>query len=362
MVIQVNRRDIFKIAGVATLVGAIGLTAKNILNSPVGTPIKKLNSSLPKALKFLPTPPIDPALKTPGLTPLFTPNKEFFRIDIGNGIPNISLDTWKLKIGGMVDHPSEFTYKELTSRPIYELDATISCVSNEVGGKLAGNARWSGISLDDLIREAGPSKNADQVMSFSDDGFSAGFPIAALDGHGAMIAFGMNGDPLPLENGYPARVIVPGLYGYVSATKWVNRIDITRFDQEQGFWIPRGWSAKGPVKLQSRIDTPQASGFFTSKPVTAGKNVIAGVAWSSLKSIARVEVRINNDPWVSATLGPELAATTWRQWWVDWNAIKGSSSITVRAIDSSGEIQTSNITPTVPNGAESWHTINVKVS
>jgi len=361
--IHMSRRDLFKFTGIAAAVTATGFAVNKIMVSPVATPLKKLNSALPRALKFLPAPPVDPALTTPGLTPLFTPNKDFFRIDIGNGIPNITLDTWKLKIGGLVDHPAEYSYKELTSRPTYELDATIACVSNEVGGKLAGNARWTGISLDDLIREAGPTTGADQIMSFSDDGFSAGFPIAALDGRGAMIAFGMNGDLLPLENGYPARVIVPGLYGYVSATKWVNRIDVTRFDQQQGFWIPRGWSVKGPMKLQSRIDTPQRSSFFpNAKPVVAGKNVIAGVAWSSLKSIARVEVRVNNDPWMSATLGPELAATTWRQWWIDWNAKKGTSSITVRAIDSSGEVQTSNIAGTVPNGAQGWHTINVKVS
>ncbi len=361
--IHVNRRDIFKIAGIGAATAGIGAILNKVLISPAGIPIKKLNSVLPKALKFLPTPPVDPSVKTPGLTALFTPNKEFFRIDIGNGIPDISLDTWTLKIGGMVDHPTQFTYQELISRPIFELDATIACVSNEVGGKLIGNARWTGISLDDLIAEVGPAKNADQVMSFSDDGFSAGFPIAALDGRGAMIAFGMNGEVLPLENGYPARVIVPGLYGYVSATKWVNRIEVTRFDRQEGYWMPRGWSAQGPIKLESRIDTPQSSGFFSdAKSISAGNTVIAGVAWSSMESIARVEVRVNGDSWMDATLGPELANTTWRQWWVDWKAVKGTSSITVRATNSSGEVQSSNIVGTVPNGAEGWHTINVKVS
>jgi DMSO/TMAO reductase YedYZ molybdopterin-dependent catalytic subunit len=360
--IHVSRRDIFKIAGVAAVTAALATGAKKILISPAGTPIKKLNNVLPKALKFLPSPPADPALSTPGLTPLFTPNKDFFRIDIGNGIPTISLDSWRLTLGGMVDHPKEFTYEELISRPIFELDATIACVSNEVGGKLAGNARWTGISLDDLIHEAGPSKNADQVMGFSDDGFSAGFPIAALDGRGAMLAFGMNGEVLPLENGYPARIIVPGLFGYVSATKWITQLEVTRFDQREGYWMPRGWSAQGPIKLASRIDTPEDSGFFSvGKPIEVGPNVIAGVAWSSMKSISRVEVRINNEPWVDATLGPELAATTWRQWWLDWNAVKGTTEITVRATDSSGEVQSNKSVGTVPNGSEGWHAVKVDI-
>jgi Oxidoreductase molybdopterin binding domain len=171
-----------------------------------------------------------------------------------------------------------------------------------------------------------------------------------------MIAFGMNGEPLPLEHGFPARIIVPGLYGYVSATKWLTQIDITRFDKSHGYWISRGWSALGPIKTQSRIDTPQ-----DGSKVKTGRVAIAGVAWAPTRGISRVEVRVSNGSWRDATLGPELAKTTWRQWWIDWSATLGAESISVRATDGTGVLQTSNITPPAPNGAEGWHTINVTV-
>ncbi|MBI3430247.1 MAG: molybdopterin-dependent oxidoreductase, partial [Actinobacteria bacterium] len=251
----------------------------------------------------------------------------------------------------------EFTYKELSARPVFELDDTIACVSNEVGGYLVGNARWLGVRLDDLINEAVPSSTADQIMGYSSDGFSAGFPLAALDGRDAMIAIGMNGEPLPLKHGFPARIIVPGLYGYVSATKWLTYIELTRFDKKQGYWVPRGWSAEGPIKTQSRIDTPQNGG-----SIRVGKIAIAGVAWAPTRGITRVEVKINNAPWRDATLGPELAKTTWRQWWIDWDATSGKSTIAVRATDGTGLTQSSKIVPLAPNGAEGWHTINVTVN
>jgi hypothetical protein len=172
-----------------------------------------------------------------------------------------------------------------------------------------------------------------------------------------MIAIGMNGEPLPLEHGFPARIIVPGLYGYVSATKWLTRIELTRFDQKQGYWVPRGWSALAPIKTQSRIDTPRDGS--SPKP---GRLAIAGVAWAPTRGISRVEVKVGNDPWRDATLGPALAKTTWRQWWIDWQATSGSSTISVRATDGTGSVQSSRVTATDPNGAEGWHTISVKVA
>lgn len=256
----------------------------------------------------------------------------------------------------MVANPREFTYQELTVRPAIELDDTIACVSNEIGGYLVGNARWLGIRLDDLIREVEPSAKADQVMGYSSDGFSAGFPLAILDGRDAMIAVGMNGDPLPLEHGFPARIIVPGLYGYVSATKWLTRIELTRFDQKQGYWVPRGWSALAPIKTQSRIDTPR-----DGSTIRTGRVAIAGVAWAPTRGISKVEVRVDDGPWREATLGPALAKTTWRQWWIDWSATPGGPSISVRATDGTGALQSSDRTPPEPNGAEGWHLINITV-
>lgn len=352
-----GRRDLFKTVGI--IGGGIFLATSvgKFFQSHASAQLQRLNVILPKPLKFLPAPPTDPALTIPGLSTLITSNKEFYRIDTAISVPNIDVNSWRLKIGGFVANPLEFTYKELSARPVFELDDTISCVSNEVGGTLVGNARWLGVRLDDLIKEAKPSSTADQIMGYSSDGFSAGFPLAALDGRDAMIAIGMNGEPLPLEHGFPARIIVPGLYGYVSATKWLTYIELTRFDKKQGYWIPRGWSARAPIKTQSRIDTPQDGG-----TVKAGKIAIAGVAWAPTRGITRVEVKVNNNPWRDATLGPELAKTTWRQWWIDWAATAGQSTIAVRATDGTGVTQSNHIVPPAPNGAEGWHTIKVTVS
>lgn len=354
--LSVNRRKFLKTIGFIAAGSAAAVVAGDFLRTHTTAQLKRLNTVLPKALKFLPPPPTDPALTTPGLSKLFTPNAEFYRIDTALVVPNINVDTWKLKIDGMVKNPLEFSYKQLTERPTFELDDTIACVSNEVGGNLVGNARWLGIRLGDLIKEAVPLSSADQVMGHSVDGFTAGFPVAALDGRGAMIAIGMNGETLPLNHGFPARIIVPGLYGYVSATKWLTRIELTRFDKQAGYWIPRGWSALGPIKTAARIDTP-----VTGTTVIPGKRVIAGVAWAPTRGISKVEVRVNKDAWRPATLGPALAKTTWRQWWIDWDAASGPAIISVRATDGDGALQSNKEVPVEPNGAEGWHTIYLKV-
>ena len=351
-----NRRDLLKTIGFIGVGSVAAVTASNFFRSHASAQLQRLNIVLPKALKFLPPPPTDPALTTPGLSKLFTPNDEFYRIDTAIVVPNINIDAWRLQIDGMVNNPLEFTYKELTDRPVFELDDTIACVSNEVGGNLVGNARWLGIRLDDLVKEASPYGSADQVMGHSIDGFTAGFPLAALDGRDAMIAIGMNGEPLPIDHGFPARVIVPGLYGYVSATKWLTHIELTRFDRAEGYWVPRGWSAQAPIKTQSRIDTP-----MIGSTVKAGKKAIAGVAWAPTRSISKVEVRVDKGPWRVATLGPALAKTTWRQWWIDWDAKPGDVIISVRATDGTGALQSSKSVPVEPNGAEGWHTIDVTV-
>ncbi len=355
--LTLNRREFIKTVGFIAVGSAAAVIASNFFRTQASAQLQRLNILLPKALKFLPPPPTDPALTTAGLSKLFTPNGEFYRIDTAIVVPNINIETWRLKIDGMVNNPLEFTYKELTDRPVFELDATIACVSNEIGGDLVGNARWLGIRLDDLVREASPFASADQVMGHSIDGFTAGFPVAVLDGRDAMIAIGMNGEPLPVDHGFPARVIVPGIYGYVSATKWLTRIELTRFDQAQGYWIPRGWSAQAPIKTAARIDTPTIG-----STVSAGQRIIAGVAWAPIRGISKVEVRVNNGVWRPATLGPALAKTSWRQWWIDWEAEPGDVLLAVRATDGSGALQSSKSVPIEPNGAEGWHTINVTVS
>lgn len=351
-----NRRELLKRIGFVAAGSAGAVLVGNFFRNHASAQLQRLSIVLPKALKFLPQPPTDPALTTPGLSKLFTPNSEFYRIDTAIIVPNINVDTWRLRIDGLVGSPIELTYKELTDRPVFELDDTIACVSNEVGGNLVGNARWLGIRLDDLVKEASPSNNADQVMGYSVDGFTAGFPFAALDGRDAMIAIGMNGEPLPIEHGFPARIIVPGLYGYVSATKWLTRIELTRFDRAEGYWVPRGWSAKAPIKTQSRIDTP-----MSGSSLKKGKRVIAGVAWAPTRGISKVEVRVDSGAWRETTLGPALAKTTWRQWWIDWDAKPGTKTLQVRATDGTGALQSSHSVPVAPNGAEGWHSVTVTV-
>ena len=353
---SMGRRELVRTLGLIGVGAIAAVGAAKFFRDHASAQLTKLNIALPKPLKFLPAPPIDPALTTPGLSTLFTSNQEFYRIDTAISVPNISVDTWRLKIDGMVAHPLEFTYQELINRPAFELDDTIACVSNAVGGNLVGNARWLGIRLDDLIKEAAPTASADQVMGYSSDGFSAGFPLAILDGRDAMIAIGMNGESLPLAHGFPARIIVPGLYGYVSATKWLTEIELTRFDTKQGYWVPRGWSALGPIKTQSRIDTPR-----DGTTIKVGKIAIAGVAWAPTRGISLVEVKVGNEPWRAATLGPELAKTTWRQWWIDWPAASGTVNISVRATDDTGAVQSNSHVPVAPNGAEGLHTINITV-
>lgn len=310
-----------------------------------------------RAAKPLPVLPVDPAGDIAGLSALITPTAEFFRIDVANAIPTPDVDTWKLRIDGLVRRPIELSYDDLLARGLVEVDATIACVSNDVGGFLVGNARWLGIPLKPLIDEAGPLATADEVMGHSVDGFTAGFPVAALADRNAIIAVGMNGEELTPVHGYPARIIVPGLYGYVSAVKWLSRIELTRFDQQVGYWIPRGWAQDAPVKLASRIDTPRPGA-----QVPAGAVGVGGVAWSATVGIGRVQVRIDGESWQDAELGPQLAGTTWRQWWMSWDAAAGKHNITVRAWDGLGNLQSEREVPVAPNGAEGLHTVDVTVA
>jgi len=350
-----SRRQVLKYAGGAGALGGLMLLSGQSVKTHSLNVIKRLAIKLPKATHPLPALPVDPASSIRGLSTLITPNNEFYQIDIAINAPIFDVEAWTLTINGLVKHPITLTYAELLKRPLFELDDTMSCVSNPVGGPLVGNARWLGCRLDDLIREAGPLSSVDQILSSSSDGFSAGFPLNLLDGRDAMIAVGMNGQPLPIKHGFPARIIVPGLYGYVSATKWLTNIELTRFDIKQGFWISRGWSQLGPIKMESRIDYP-----IDGASVPAGKFRFAGVAWAPLSGISSVQLGIDGD-WKDATLGPSLSGTTWRQWWFDWNTTGGKHLVQVRAVSVSGEVQTQAVADVAPNGASGWHSIKVSV-
>lgn len=299
---------------------------------------------------------------TPGLSPLITPNDGFYRIDTAFTVPSIDPATWQLTIGGGSRGPLTLSYADLLAREQIEIDCTLSCVSNEVGGSLVGNARWQGVELAPLLAEAGIPDGTTQVGATSTDGWSCGFPIETLDRPPgdptppAIIAVGMNGEPLPLIHGFPARLVIPGLYGYVSACKWLETIELTTWEDFTGYWVPRGWSKEAPIKTQSRIDVP-AEG----STVNAGAATIAGVAWAGIRALSKVEVRVDGGPWRAATLGPELSEATWRQWWLDWDATPGRHTLTVRATDGDGVTQTAQPSRPDPDGATGWHAVVVTV-
>lgn len=291
-------------------------------------------------------------------TPFVTPNDEFYRIDTAFSFPRIDVDKWSFEITGMVDTPLTVTYPDLLARPQVERVITLACVSNEVGGDLIGNAVWRGVLLSDLLNEAGVQASAEQVFSTSVDGWTCGFPVAAaFDGRDAMVAVGMNGATLPLEHGYPARLVIPGLYGYVSATKWLAKIKLTSWD-EQGYWVPRGWSRDAPIKTQSRIDVVRAA---TGQSGPAGEYVIAGVAWAQHRGVDKVEVSIDDEPWQEAKLGADVSDDAWRQWLLEWDATPGEHQIRVRATDKTGETQTEENARPDPNGATGYHRIRVNI-
>ncbi len=282
--------------------------------------------------------------------PFITPNDRFYRIDTALSFPDVDLDSWRLRVDGLVDRPLELSYSDLLSMPHVERTITLCCVSNEIGGSLIGNAVWQGVLLADVLDAAGVDPTAEQVFSRSLDGWTCGFPVEiARDGRDCLIAVGMNGETLPLTHGFPARLVVPGLYGYVSATKWLASIELATWE-EQGYWIPRGWSRLGPVKTQSRIDVPRRGVSVPPGPFT-----IAGTAWAQHVGIERVEVRIDDEPWQKATLGDDVSDDTWRQWILPWDATPGEHRVTVRATDKNGVTQTDVVTSVAPDGATGWH-------
>ena len=284
-------------------------------------------------------------------------NADFYRIDTALVVPRVDPADWTLKIHGRVRTPITMTFADLLKRPMIERYITLSCVSNEVGGDLIGNAKWLGVPLKDLLEEAGPEDGADQVVSRSVDGFTAGTPTKVLlDGRDAIIAVAMNGEPLPIDHGFPARMVVPGLYGYVSATKWLAELELTTFADFDAYWIPRGWAQMAPIKTESRIDKPRAGS------ISAGQTVIAGVAWAPHRGISKVEVRLDNGDWQTATLASVASVDTWRLWSLPWNATPGNHSITVRATDNAGDTQTEATADPAPDGATGWHRVGVTVN
>ncbi|MGO4301354.1 molybdopterin-dependent oxidoreductase [Leifsonia sp. RAF41] len=345
-----------------TSVAALGAAVAGV-GSRLGSAATSSIAAIRAAVK-LPAPgsrvrvPDGADLKIPGISPLFTPNKDFYRVDTALTVPSIDPATWRLTIDGMVEKRIQLSFQDLLDLGLDEYSVTLTCVSNEVGGNLVGSARWLGIPVRSVLAMARPRSGADMVLSRSIDGFTAGTPLGALTDakRDAILAVGMNGEPLPLEHGFPVRMVVPGLYGYVSATKWLTELKVTTFAADQAYWTPRGYSAKAPIKLSSRIDTPRVD-----KPVSAGPTKIAGVAWAQTVGIQRVEVQIDSGEWKEATLSAPVNTDTWVQWSLDWDATAGSHTLSVRATDRAGRMQEQKRAPIAPNGSTGWQQTFVRV-
>lgn len=367
--IAVDRRSFLLLSGGAAAVGILTTGAGRLLSGSAGEVASTGASgaasgggAAASTVETLPSPPPGASIEVPGMPDLITPSDDFYLIDTAISSPRINRDRWSLDIGGAVDNPIELSYEDLLSLPARESDITLSCVSNEVGGGLISHGRWTGVLLSDVLAEAGVARDklgraSEQLIGRSADGWEAGFRTElALDGREALVVFGLNGDELPTKHGYPVRLVVPGLYGYISATKWLTEIELVDWDYDV-YWIRRGWAKEGPVKTQSRIDTVS-----NDEELSAGTVQIGGVAWAPTRGIERVEVSTDDgDSWNDARLAEQLDEDAWRQYVYEWDASPGDYTIQVRATDGEGETQTEEETEPIPSGATGHHTISVTV-
>jgi DMSO/TMAO reductase YedYZ molybdopterin-dependent catalytic subunit len=362
MTATINRRKFAAAAaGTAVMAAAAGVGGELLIRKrfPVTAPAVSLPPVRLKPLRIAPLTPLpaDETLNIPGLSPFYTPDATFYRVDTALTIPQISAATWQLRIHGMVDNPMTITFDQLSQMPMIEHDVTLTCVSEAVGGGYIGNARWQGTLLADVLRKAGIQSGADQIVMRDVQGMTIGVATdPVMDGRASMLAVGMNGQPLPAAHGYPVRVVVPGLYGYVSATKWVVDMELTTFGAFDAYWVRLGWSQQAPIKTESRIDVPKASG-----NLTAGQVTIAGVAWAQHRGIEAVEVSVDGT-WYTANMAAQDTIDTWRQWYYVWDATPGQHVLQVRATDKTGYTQTPVVHRTEPNGATGYHTIQVNVA
>lgn len=355
----VGRRAFLAWAGGLTLVGALTAVSGATLSGlgRAGTAIASA-LRLPIPARALAPIPAAAELGIPGLTPAVTPVADFYRVDTAFVVPKIAPEDWRLRIHGLVERELELGWDELMAYDFEEFDVTLVCVSNPIGGDYAGNARWLGTRIAPILELAGPLEESDMAFSMSDDGWTASTPLETLRDpeRSAIFAVGMNGVPLPPEHGAPVRMVVPGLYGYVSATKWVTDIELTRFDQRSAYWTAYGWAPRAPIRLQSRIDVPKPG--YTLLP---GPMQIAGVAWHPFTGIAGVDVRINEGPWLAAELAEAIGRDTWVQWHLPWDAAPGYYTLEVRAIGADGEVQTAERQGGIPDGPTGHHSFRVSV-
>jgi DMSO/TMAO reductase YedYZ molybdopterin-dependent catalytic subunit len=353
------KRRSFLAAGAATAGVAAGAgLAGRLLAERSSVASAQRSVRIPKPAVTTQTLPSGVNFDIPGLSSFVTSNSNFYRVDTALVLPQVDPSGWQLRIHGMVNREITLTFDELLKRPLIEDYVTLCCVSNPVGGPYIGNAKWLGASLAAVLREAGIKAGADQLMCTSVDGFTSGTPVqTVMDGRDALLAVAMNGQPLPIAHGFPARMVVPGLYGYVSATKWVTDINVTTFAGNYAYWAQRGWSQQAPIKTECRIDVPNGQG-----NVRAGTTAVAGVAWAQHKGIEAVQVRLNQGPWNQARLAAVPGIDSWRQWVWEWNATPGQHVLEARATDKTGYTQTSAQAQPEPNGASGYPSVSVTVS
>ena len=352
-----RRRFLALAAGTAAVAAAGGFAGQAVAGR---FSVDKLRAAirLPAPARPAPAAPAAAQLRVRGITPFFTSNASFYRVDTELVLPQIAPDQWTLRVHGMVDRPLELSYADLLRRPLTAADITLACVSNQVGGPLAGNARWLGASLAALLRDAGVRRGADQILSTSNDGWTCGTPTeVVMNDPDALLAVGMNGQPLPIAHGFPARMIVPGLFGYVSATKWVTDLELTTFAAQRSYWVQRGYSVQAPIKTMSRIDVPKPF-----EQVRGGRTAVAGVAWAPHRGIRAVQVRVDSGPWHDARLAATDGIDTWRQWVWYWDATPGLHQLQVRATDGTGATQPARRTGVFPDGATGWDAAAVTVT
>ncbi|MDR7085607.1 DMSO/TMAO reductase YedYZ molybdopterin-dependent catalytic subunit [Aeromicrobium panaciterrae] len=352
-----DRRKFLKVALGASALVVVGGVVGRVYGSAAAA-ASRAGIRLPGAAIAAPPIPAGVQLDLKGITPFVTPNRDFYRVDTALRVPDVPAEGWNLRIHGMVDKELNLSYRDIMNMPLVENRITLTCVSNEVGGRYLGNAAWLGVLTKDLLEMAGVQSGADAIKSTSADRWTAGTPLDVVtDERNAMLAIGMNGEPLPLEHGFPARLVVPGLYGFVSATKWLVDIEVTRFSDFKGYWTTRDYTAEAPIKFSSRIDVPKSFQSFPRDKVRLG-----GVAWAQTVGIEQVEIKIDDGPWEIATLGAEDNLETWRQWMWQWDdATEGTHKATIRATNKNGKTQTSERARIRPNGTTGWHSVQFRV-
>ena len=350
-----SRRAFLGMTAAVAAAGALAAAGGRALRSRFSAAESRANVVLPPATRPGPA-ATGVEVGVPGVAPFVTPNADFYRVDTALVVPQVRAEDWVLSVTGMVDEPFELTFDELLDRDLIEADITMTCISNPVGGDLVGHARWLGVLTRELLDEARPRAGADQLVGRSVDGYTCGFPLSAAYDRDCIVAVGMNGEPLPLKHGFPARLVTPGLYGYIGSTKWLTELEVTTFDAFDQYWVRRGYADRAPIKTMARIDTPRSL-----ERVAAGPVAIGGVAWAQARGIDAVEVRIDDGPFRPAQLAEALNRDSWRQWRFDWDAVPGRHTLTVRAVDGRGETQTETRADIVPDGASGWMSLVVSV-